>query len=75
MITVGLTLDLLEPWFWVEQKARMAEQDRRKELAECEKADLDRLREERMERANLAIMFRKWKYQCGDTAHTVIIRS
>ena len=25
--------------------------------------------------ANLSVMFRKWKYQYGDTAHTVVIRS
>lgn len=28
-----------------------------------------------MQRANLSIMFRKWKYQHGDVAHTVILRS
>ena len=27
------------------------------------------------QRANLSILFRKWKYQYGDTAHTVIVRS
>lgn len=27
------------------------------------------------QRANLSILFRKWKYQYGDTAHTVTVRS
>lgn len=26
------------------------------------------------QRANLSVLFRKWKYRYGDTAHTVVLR-
>ena len=35
----GLTMDWLEPRFWVEDKARIAEEDRLEALAEREAAD------------------------------------
>ena len=38
-------------------------------MAAWEQADCD------TQRANLSVMFRKWKYQYGDMAHTVVIRS
>lgn len=43
-------MDLPEPHFWVEHKARMAEEDRLEALAEQLRADKEREREERKKR-------------------------
>ena len=43
-------MDLLEPQFWVGHKARVAEEDRLEALAEQQRADKEREREERKKR-------------------------
>lgn len=43
-------MDLLEPQFWVEHKARMEEEEHHEALAEQQRADKEREREERKKR-------------------------
>lgn len=46
-----LTMDWLEPQFWVEHRARLEEERRQRDLAEQQRADEEREKEERKRRA------------------------